>query len=637
MKYSQFYLPTLREVPGDAVIASHRLMLRAAMMRKLSNGLFAYLPLGLRSFRKLEAIIAEEMAAIGCLEIKPPVVVPGELWKESGRWDAMGDAMLRVKNRTGGDFVVSPTAEEAVTAMLRDDISSYKQFPVSVYQTNTKYRDEIRPRYGVMRGREFVMKDAYSYHTTEESLDRTYNDMDGAYRRIFARCGLSTIPVRADSGAMGGSGSQEFMVESEIGDNTLIICPKCGYAANVEKAECRSDGNDQHNQEGEVSPSFRTLHSGRYVHACGASTSPSVWSSTTPSTGAPAPVTPPYPTGVSHSETPKKIDTPHVRTIEELCAFLNTTPQKFVKTLIYRAVNIETDKGLEAEAFFAVCIRGDLEVNETKLAALLKASEAALASDADVERVTGAPVGFAGPVGLRGVTIIADKTAAAMTSAVTGANEADRHYTGVTMGTHWNADIVADIRTVVAGDRCAHCGATLYEKKGNELGHIFKLGYKYTKSMNVTYLDENGKAQVPVMGSYGIGLDRTLASVIEEHHDEDGIIWPATLAPFHVVIVPVKYDGNVKETADTIAEQLAKLGIEVLLDDRPERAGVKFADADLIGCPYRIVVGDKNLALAPPAAEVKRRGEKEARLVPVETIAAETAAALQKEIAELNG
>ncbi|MDR1470376.1 MAG: proline--tRNA ligase [Spirochaetaceae bacterium] len=638
MKYTQYYIPTLREVPNDAVIVSHRLMLRAALIRKLANGLFAYLPLGLRSFRKLEAIIREEMAAIGCLELKPTVVVPGEFWKESGRWDAMGDSMLRAKNRTGGDFVVSPTAEEAITALLRDDLASYRQLPLSVYQINTKYRDEIRPRYGVMRGREFVMKDAYSYHTSEASLDKIYRDMDTAYRRVFARCGLATIPVSADSGAMGGSGSQEFMVESDIGDNTLLLCPTCGYAANVEKAECANDGEDFENKEGEVSPSLQTRTPVDTSTPKGASAPPSVWSSATPS---PRGSTPKTPDQSVARDGLQKIDTPHVRTIEELCAFMHTVPQNFVKTLIYRAVNIETPEGLVPEAFYAACIRGDLEVNETKLAALLKAAEVALAADMDVTRITGAPVGFAGPVGLRGIPIIADRTAtggAAMTAgAVTGANEADKHYANVVFGRDWKADLIADIRTVVAGDHCVHCGAALYEKKGNELGHIFKLGYKYTKSMNVTYLDENGKAQIPVMGSYGIGLDRTLASVIEAYHDEAGILWPATLAPFHAVIVPIKYEGAVKETADTLEHDLAEWGIEVLLDDRPERPGVKFADADLIGCPYRIVVGDKNLSQSPPAVEVKRRGEKEARLVPAETAAAEIALAIRQEIAALNG
>jgi prolyl-tRNA synthetase len=609
MLFSQTFIPTLREVPGDAVIASHQLMLRGGMLRKLANGLFAYLPLGLRAFRKVETIIREEMDAIGSLEIKPTVVIPGELWKESGRWEAMGESLLRVKNRLGADFVVSPTAEEAVTALVRDEVSSYRRLPLSVYQINTKYRDEIRPRYGVMRGREFVMKDAYSFHTDDASLDETYQKMGRAYRRIFKRCGLTVISVRADSGAMGGSGSEEFMVESEIGDNTLILCKNCDYAANVEKAACKDE-----NQGPAAVPAER-----RAVPAL------------------------------------EKIVTPEVKTIEELCSFLNTGADKFIKTLIYRALNVELDlsaapggAGLEKrrpapgaqavypEAFFAVAIRGDLDVNEVKLAAALKASEAALAADTDVVRLTGAPVGFAGPVGLTTVPIIADETVAAMNDAVTGALAKDLHYTHASYGRDFTPWMVTDLRTVKAGDRCAVCGGELYEKKGNELGHIFKLGYKYTESMAMRYLDENGKSHTPTMGSYGIGLDRTLASVIEEHHDDGGIIWPMTVAPYHVIIVPIKYQGAVKAAADSLAARLEEAGVEVLLDDRDERPGVKFNDADLLGIPYRVVVGDKNLTLEKPMVEFKRRGEKESRLAAADKAAEELAALVKGELAELN-
>jgi prolyl-tRNA synthetase len=588
MKFSEMFIPTLREVPADAVIASHRLMFRSGMLRKLANGLFIYLPLGLRSFRKVEKIIREEMEAVGSLEIKPSVVVPGELWKESGRWETMGESMLRVKNRTGADLVVSPTAEEAVTGIIRDELSSYKQLPVSVYQINTKYRDEIRPRYGVMRGREFTMKDAYSYHVDEISLDETYQKMGKAYRRIFKRCGLTVIPVKADSGAMGGSGSEEFMVESEIGDNTLLLCESCDYAANVEKAGCKSDYESQ--------------------------------------TGGSAPPV-------------EKIATPAVKTIAELCVFLKTDAKRFIKTLIYRAANVELDlakapgcadlkktqfapeaPAVYPEAFFAVCIRGDLDVNEVKLAAALKAGEVALASNVDVERFTGAPVGFAGPVGLAKLPVIADETVTAMNDAVTGALEEDAHYLHAAYGRDFAPWLVADVRVVKAGDRCPVCGGGLYEKKGNELGHIFKLGYKYTKTMNVRYLDENGTSRVPIMGCYGIGVDRTLASVIEEHHDEDGIMWPMSIAPYHVIIVPVKYDGEVESVIGSLAAGLEEAGVEVLVDDRNERAGVKFKDADLIGIPFRIVVGEKNLALEAPSVEVKRRGEKEANLMTVDTV-----------------
>jgi prolyl-tRNA synthetase len=612
MNYSSTFIPTLREVPADAVIASHRLMFRAGMIRKLANGLFVYLPLGLRSFRKVERIVREEMDAIGALEIKPTVVVPGEIWKESGRWDAMGDAMLRVKNRLDNDFVVSPTAEEAFTAIVRDELSSYRQLPLTLYQINTKYRDEIRPRYGVMRGREFVMKDAYSYNADGKSLDDSYQDMGRAYRRVFKRCGLTVIPVKADSGAMGGSGSEEFMVESEIGDNTLILCKNCDYAANVEKAGC--------------APDFSPRPSLELAKAAAADT-------------------PAY----------EKIDTPEVKTIDELCAFLETDAKCFIKTLIYRAVNVELDltgapgcakleqkkpapdaPAIYPEAFFAVAIRGDLDVNEVKLAALLKAGEVALAADSDVTRLTNAPVGFAGPVGLNTLPLIVDHTVTGMNDAVAGALAKDLHYRHVAYGRDFEGWMLADVRTVKAGDRCPLCGGELYEKKGNELGHIFKLGYKYTKSMGVTYLDEDGKTRVPTMGSYGIGLDRTLASVIEEHHDEAGIVWPVTVAPYHVIIVPIKYDGEVKAAACKLAAELEAAGIEVLLDDRNERPGVKFNDADLTGIPWRVVIGDKGLAQPRPQVEVKRRAETENRMVDLDQAAAELAGKIQAELAGLN-
>ncbi|MDR1654692.1 MAG: proline--tRNA ligase, partial [Treponema sp.] len=609
MKYSQAFIPTLREVPSDAVIVSHRLMFRSGMIRKLSNGLFAYLPLGLRSFRKVEQIIREEMNAIGSLEIKPTVVVPGELWKESGRWDSMGEALLRLKNRLGLDFVVSPTAEEAFTSLVRDELSSYRQLPLSLYQINTKYRDEIRPRYGVMRGREFVMKDAYSYHADDKSLDEHYQAQGRAYRRIFKRCGLTVIPVRADSGAMGGTGSEEFMVESEVGDNTLLLCRVCDYSANVEKAECKLD----------YSPRFDiNLAKGA------------------------ASMTPPM----------EKIATPEVKTIEELCLFLKTDARSFIKTLIYRALNVELDLsgapgcgGLKQqktapgapssypEAFFAVTIRGDLDVNEIKLAAALKASEVMLAVDADVQRITGAPVGFAGPAGLDTAPVIADFTVTGMNDAVSGALEKDLHYRHAAYGRDFEAWLVADVRTVRAGDLCPVCGGELYEKKGNELGHIFKLGNKYTRSMNVSYLDEEGKSRIPTMGCYGIGLDRTLASIIEEHHDDAGIIWPAAVAPYHVIIVPIKYDGEVKTAADTLAAALEHVGIEALLDDRNERPGVKFNDADLLGIPWRAVVGEKNLAAGK--VEVKRRGEKENQLLDLKEAADKLSGWIYGEIANL--
>jgi prolyl-tRNA synthetase len=586
-------------------------MFRAGLIRKLANGLFAYLPLGWRSFRKVEQIIREEMDAIGSLEMRSSVVLPGEAWKETGRWDSMGEILLKFKNRLGGDFVISPTNEESFTAVVRDELSSYRQLPLSLYHINTKYRDEIRPRYGVMRGREFVMKDAYTYNANEESLDESYQDMGRAYTRIFKRCGLSTIPVKADSGAIGGDNSEEFMVESEIGDNTLILCEKGDYTANVDKAACKPDYTSLSLEEA----------------------------------AAAAAKTPPI----------KRVETPGIITIDQLCDFLSIDSKRLIKTLIYRAVNVELDlrgapgcSQLERrrqapdapevypEAFFAILIRGDLEVNEVKLTALLRASEVALAPDYDVVRLTGAPVGFAGPVGFDKCPLIADQSVTAMIDGGTGALAEDVHLTHVAYGRDFKPWKVADVRVVKAGDQCPVCGGNLYEKKGNELGHIFKLGYKYSKAMKVTYLDEEGKTCIPLMGCYGIGLDRTLASVIEEHHDDAGIVWPMTVAPYQVIIIPVKYEGALKQAADQLDAALGQMGVEVLLDDRNERPGVKFNDADLIGIPYRVVVGGQELALSTPSVEIKRRGESEAHVCPIDTAAAFLADKIRGELAALN-
>ncbi len=615
MKISETMIPTLREVPAEAVIASHQLMLRAGLLRKLGNGLFVYLPFGLRAFRKVENIIREEMDNIGALEFKQPVVVPGDIWKESGRWETMGAGMLKAVNRVDQELVVSPTAEEAFTATIRDELSSYKQLPIVAYQINTKYRDEIRPRYGVMRGREFTMKDAYSFHTTQESLDETYEKFAKAYRRIFKRLGLTVIPVRADSGAMGGSGSEEFMVESVIGDDTLILCPKCGYAANTEKAACAPD------------------------IACDKDGKPQV--ATTASI--------------------EKVSCPGVETIVQMEEFFKMPAQQFIKVLIYKAFNSELDltnapgckefkcvtdeSGIPhyPESFFAVAIRGDLDVNEAKLAANLKASEVELACEDDVIKYSGAPHGFVGPVGLTKVPLIVDESVMTRNEdgtfvvhvhdAVTGGGIADVDNIHVEPGRDFTPFMTADVRTVVAGDKCPNCGAEFYSKKGNELGHIFKLGYKYTKTMNVTYLDENGKQQIPTMGCYGIGVDRALASIIEEHHDDNGIIWPMSVAPYQVAIVPVKYEGTMKVEAGKIYDALQKAGIETLLDDRSERPGVKFKDIDLLGIPVRIVVGEKNL----PNVELKCRNSADMQLVPATEAAAKAAEIVKAELAKLNG
>ena len=585
MKASKTIISTLREAPNDAVIASHQLMMRAGLIRKLGNGLYSYMPLGLKAFRKVENIIRQELDNAGMNEMKPTVIQPAEIWKESGRWEKMGAEMLKPQNRGGQDMVVSPTAEEAFTALVRDGLSSYKQLPFTLYQINTKYRDEIRPRYGVMRGREFTMMDAYSFDKDQADLDASYENAANAYRRIFKRMGLTTISVKADTGAMGGSGSEEFMVESEVGDDTLILCPNCKYAANVEKAACKDDVAVDSNGKPQVAT----------------------------------------------DKAVEEIPTPDVKTIEELSEFLKTTAQSFIKTLIYKVENAGVDLGNNND-IDDDCIRGDLDVNEAKLCALLKASDVELASEADVVRITDAPVGFAGPVKLTKAPVIADKSVMTMHDCVTGGLKKDVHFIHVEPGRDFTPFMTADVRVVKPGDICPDCGGTFYSKKGNELGHIFKLGDKYTKSMNVTYLDENGKSVTPIMGCYGIGVDRTLASIIEAHHDENGIIWTMSTAPYQVAIVPVMYKEKMKEVADSLYEELKALGVDVLLDDRDERPGVKFKDADLIGYPIRIVVGDKNL----PNVEVKLRSADKADLIPATDAAKAVAKIVADELAKLN-
>ena len=602
MKTSKFIISTLRDAPNDAVISSHQLMMRSGMLRKLGNGLYAYMPLGFRSFRKLESIIREELDGAGLMEMKPTVIQPGELWKESGRWDKMGEEMLKPQNRQGQDMVVSPTAEEAFTALIREGLSSYKQLPFTVYQINTKYRDEIRPRYGVMRGREFTMMDAYSFDKDQADLDASYENIAAAYRRIYKRLGLKTISVKADTGAMGGSGSEEFMVESEVGDDTLLLCPNCGYAANVEKAACKNET------------------------ALG-------------SNGKPQEKT---------ELTTEKVATPNVFSIEDMEKFFGEKSTTFLKALIYKVYNCGIDlsstkeyknaktvteggQSYYPETFFCVLIRGDLDVNETKLASVLKASGAELAGDADVLKYSGAPHGFVGPIGIK-IPVLADESTLSMHDCIGGSGEDGFHLRHIEPGRDYTPFMTADVRTCKEGDPCPDCGGTFYMKKGNELGHIFKLGTKYTKSMNVTYLDQNAKPVTPLMGCYGIGLDRTLASIIEAYHDDNGIIWPMSVAPFHVAIVPVKYEGKMKDAADSLYSQLTDADIEVLLDDRNERPGVKFMDADLIGYPVRVVVGEKNL----PNVEVKLRNEKDAELIPLENASEKIAKIVLSALAELD-
>lgn len=602
MKATKTIISTLRDAPNDAVISSHQLMMRSGMIRKLGNGLYAYMPLGYRSLMKVQQIIREELDKAGLLEIKPTVIQPGDLWKESGRWDKMAGEMLTAQNRQGQDMIVSPTAEEAFTYIVREGLSSYKQLPFTLYQINTKYRDEIRPRYGVMRGREFIMMDAYSFDKDQKDLDQSYDNVAAAYRRIFKRMGLSTISVKADTGSMGGSGSEEFMVESEVGDDTLLLCPKCSYAANVEKASCKTEV--PLNSEGK--PQVKT------------------------------------------DKPIEEVATPNVFSIEDMQKFFGESPTTFLKALIYKVYNCAVDLSKNEfykdaktvteggstyipECFVCVLIRGDLDVNETKLAAELKASGAELASDEDVLKYAGAPHGFVGPVGIK-IPIIADNSTLDMHDCIAGARKEGYHIKHVEPSRDFTTFMTADVRTCKEGDTCPECDGKFYMKKGNELGHIFKLGTKYTKSMNVTYLAENGKPVTPLMGCYGIGVDRTLASIIEGHHDEKGIQWPISVAPYQVAIIPIQYKDKMKEVSDSLYETLTNSGIEVILDDRNERPGVKFTDSELIGYPVRIVVGDKNL----PNVEFKVRTSENAELVAVEDVCEKTINFVKEEFAKLN-
>jgi len=573
VRISNLVLPSLKEIPAEAVIASHQLMLRAGLIRKMTSGIYSYLPLGLKALRKVECIIREEMDRAGAQEFMLPLLLPREIWEETGRWAVMGDLMMKVHDRAGKDSVLAPTAEEGFTSILRDELKSWRQLPCTVYQIGKKFRDEIRPRFGVMRGREFIMKDAYSFDRDQKDLDASYEAMRTAYYRIFKRLGLEVTGVAADSGAMGGSGSEEFMVPSTVGENEIVVCRACNRAANVETARCRQD---LPAQSGAGSLSL------------------------------------------------EKVSTPAVRTIEELCTFFSCDAAQFLKSLVYTC---EKDG---KKAFALAVIRGDLDVNEVKLANALGVPEVALAGEEEVRTVTGAPVGFAGPVGLSGVPVVADLTLKAVVDGITGANERDCHYKGVNHGRDWTATLWADLRTVREGDPCEHCGQPLAVFRGIEVGHIFKLGDKYTKSMGVTYLDENGQNKTPIMGCYGIGVDRSLASVIEQHHDQDGIIWPASVAPYDVVIVPINWAHEETQAAALkLTAELEGLGLEVLLDDREARAGFKFKDADLFGFPLRITIGEKTLATGE--VEWKRRADGEGGRVAL-AAAAEAVAAMHREL-----
>ena len=560
MRYSQLLAPTLKENPADAEIESHRLMLRAGMIRKEAAGLYAYLPLGQRVLSNVSRIVREEMDRAGGQELFMPSLIPAELWQESGRWNLYGKELLRITDRAGREFCYGPTHEEVITEIVRGSVKSYRQLPLLLYQIQTKFRDEIRPRFGLMRGREFQMKDAYSFHATQESLDEMYQRMHDAYCKIFDRCGLAYKAVEADTGSIGGSSSHEFMVLADTGEAEILFCPHCSFTANVEAAVGHHAFLD-----GLVEPDRASV---------------------------PAIV---------------EIHTPNVGSIEDVEAFLKIPSTQFIKSLVYQGSS-ET---------VLVLLRGDFNINDVALRKLLGDSSFVLAEEETVQQLTGAKVGFAGPVGLKQkVRIIADRTIKSIKYGVTGANRTDYHIKAVALGRDFNVDVWGDISQISKGDVCGKCGKPGIEStRGIEVGHIFKLGTKYSKAMSATFLNAEGQEAPYIMGCYGIGIGRTAAAAIEQHHDANGIIWPSALAPFQIIVTVANMSEEPQRLAgEALYKQLLETGKTVLFDDRDERAGVKFKDADLIGIPYRVTVGK---SLAEGTVEIKKRGEKDFAAVPV--------------------
>lgn len=558
MRYSTYFIPTHREIPADAEVVSHQLMLRAGLIRKLTSGIYTYLPAGLRSIKKVENIIREEMNRAGAIEVLMPAVQPAELWQESGRWDYYGRELLRFRDRHNRDACFGPTHEEVITDLVRYEVQSYKQLPLNFYQIQTKFRDEIRPRFGIMRGREFIMKDAYSFDVDEKAAGESYDRMYEAYNRIFERCGLRFKAVEADTGPIGGSYSHEFMVLAESGEDLIASCLRCSYAANLEKAEIKPA--EQQTSEKEV-----PLRDTEEIH------------------------------------------TPDIKTIDDLALFLSVSPRELLKTLIYR---------MDDGEIVAALVRGDHELNEAKFRNLLGVETLEMADPETVHRTTGAPTGFAGPVGLK-VRMVADLAVKEMKNFVTGANREDFHLRNVNLDRDFQVEKFGDIRTITPEDTCPRCGGDIEFKRGIEVGHIFKLGTKYSRAMNAVYLDEQGRKEFMVMGCYGIGVGRTVAAAIEQNHDEAGIIFPIQIAPFEVTILPLQmHESPVTNTAEQIYRFLQKNGVDVLLDDRNERAGVKFMDADLLGIPLRVTVGTRGVKNGE--IEVKMRADEKPRAVPIQ-------------------
>ncbi len=531
MRFSQLLIPTLKETPSEAEVVSHQLLLRAGYIRKLSSGIYSYLPLGLASIRKVERIVREEMNRAGAQELLLPMVQPGDLWKESGRWEKYGPELLRFTDRHGRESCLGPTHEEVITDLIRLNVHSYKELPLNLYQIQTKFRDEIRPRFGLMRGREFIMKDGYSFDATEDGADATYKKMHEAYHRIFSRCGLAFRAVEADTGTIGGSFSHEFMVLADTGEDTVVICTKCEYAANMEK--------------------------GRYQEP-------------------PAPTPPPL-------LALTKIETPGKKKVTAVTEFLKISPKELVKTLVYMA----EDKPV------AVLLRGDHEVQTVKLANALgvNTDNLRLADDKEIFDTTGTPSGYLGPIGLQ-IPVLADNELTRMHNFAIGANEKNFHLLNANLNRDFTVQTITDLRQITSEDRCPICGGSLELTRGIEVGHIFKLGTKYSEALKANFLDNQGAEQPFIMGCYGIGVSRTVAAAIEQNHDKDGIIFPLPIAPFQVILLNLSpKDEAITGAANDLYAQLGKVGIEVLLDDRDERPGSKFKDADLLGIPYRVMVG----------------------------------------------
>ncbi len=561
MQFTRALIPTLKEAPQDATFVSHALLLRAGYIRRVGAGIYDFLPLGLRVLRKVERIVREEMDRAGALEILMPVLLPGEYYKETGRWDVYGDVLFRLKDRKGGDYNLAPTHEEIVTDIARREIKSYRDMPKNLYQIQTKFRDEPRPRAGLLRCREFLMKDAYSFDVSEENALASYEKMRAGYNNIFTRMGLKFRMVAADSGAMGGNTSAEFQVLVDSGEDAIVACDKCDYAANVEVAEVKV-----------VDPGRRAMATTIRM---------------------------------------MKVHTPGQKTIAEVAAFMNVKPSEMFKSLLYVAEGSN-------QPVMAI-MRGDHELNEVKLAHALGASAVHLATEADVKTATGAEVGFAGPIGFKGKIYI-DRAAALVRNGVSGANETDHHLANVNHGRDFEAEVV-DVRLAQDGDLCPRCDeGRLHAYKGIEAGHIFVLGTHYSAKMGATFLDEQQQSKPVVMGCYGIGVSRLVATTIEQHHDENGISWPMPIAPYHVHLCTLGNDDAVQSAARTLHDGLEAAGVEVIWDDRDERPGVKFKDADLLGVPLRVTIGSKGLAQG--GVELKPRTEKDpkkAEIIPLDS------------------